>query len=379
MSLATHKINERLQRDRGEERECRLVWTINMEEMLIYFVRGNRMLWDPTHPSFAKLAMKKRRVEDIAALLKREVGPEEAFAVTAENVWKKFRSMRLFFLREVKKVHDSRSNIGDDGYTSTWAHYNRMRFLLQSLRPKENQDSDHPRHISVLGADLTVSSSNSDIRTSAPTANDSSSRCEASTTRQPNGVNVGLAKYETPSASQPRVTGSGGIKSGSRINDIFSSIQNEVRKSGPMQPKMAQQGKQPQGREALLKSYNKRLKDDVKSILDNFMEIVKLGVVEDESQVNRMTQVEEIHFQMQVRSSNMVRAAESLMKLVADVKQYLILNDFPSVNEAITQNSKIFKSKSQEADQKLMALRDDMASDLYELEEEFYSSVYKEK
>ncbi|KAK3858031.1 hypothetical protein Pmani_035728 [Petrolisthes manimaculis] len=142
---------------------------------------------------------------------------------------------------------------------------------------------------------------------------------------------------------------------------------------------MAQQAKQPQSREALLKSYNKRLKDDVKSILDNFMEIVKLGLVEDESQVSRMTQVEEIHFQMQVRSANMVRAAESLMKLVADVKQYLILNDFPSVNEAITQNSQIFKVKSQEADQKLMTLRDDMASDLYELEEEFYSSVYKEK
>lgn len=34
---------------------------------------------------------------------------------------------------------------------------------------------------------------------------------------------------------------------------------------------MAQSAKQPQGREALLKSYNKRLKDDVKSILDNFM------------------------------------------------------------------------------------------------------------
>ena len=67
------------------------------------------------------------------------------------------------------------------------------------------------------------------------------------------------------------------------------------------------------------------------------------------------------------------------MKLVADVKQYLILNDFPSVNEAITHNSTIFKTKSLEADQKLMALRDDMASDLYELEEEFYSSIYKEK
>ena len=39
----------------------------------------------------------------------------------------------------------------------------------------------------------------------------------------------------------------------------------------------------------------------------------------------------------------MVRAGESLMKLVSDLKQYLILNDFPSVNEAIAQNSNMFK------------------------------------
>lgn len=33
---------------------------------------------------------------------------------------------------------------------------------------------------------------------------------------------------------------------------------------------MAHQRALPQNREALLKSYNKRLKDDVKSLLDNF-------------------------------------------------------------------------------------------------------------
>ncbi|CAL4101839.1 unnamed protein product [Meganyctiphanes norvegica] len=140
---------------------------------------------------------------------------------------------------------------------------------------------------------------------------------------------------------------------------------------------MSAGSKPPQSREALLKSYNKRLKDDVKSILDNFIEIVRLGYVDDETQVTRMTQVEEINFQMHVRSATMVRACESLMKLVADVKQYLILNDFPSVNEAIIHNSARFRGKSQEADQKLMTLRDDMAADLYELEEEFYSSIYK--
>ncbi|XP_063594780.1 uncharacterized protein LOC134771704 isoform X2 [Penaeus indicus] len=231
MSLATHKMNERLQRERGEERECRLVWTINMEEMLIYFVRGNRMLWDPSHPSFPKLAMKKRRVEDIAALLRREVGPEEAFAVTAENVWKKFRSMRIFFLREVKKVHDSRSNIGDEGYTSTWAHYNRMRFLLQSLRPKENQESDHPRHISLLGSQSTVHNNNSEVRASSPMANNSPTRYEAPPTRQPNGVSDGLAKYEAPSASQPRVASNEGRITPHSTTPRVSASSNSVSRS----------------------------------------------------------------------------------------------------------------------------------------------------
>jgi len=72
-----------------------------------------------------------------------------------------------------------------------------------------------------------------------------------------------------------------------------------------------------------------------------------------------------------------VRAGESLIKLVADIKQYLILNDFPSVNEAIVQQSHLFKQKQVECDRKLMTLRDDMAADLYDLEEEYYSSSFK--
>lgn len=72
-----------------------------------------------------------------------------------------------------------------------------------------------------------------------------------------------------------------------------------------------------------------------------------------------------------------VRAGESLMKLVSDIKQYLILNDFPSVNEAITQNSKLFRTKQLECDQKLMSLRDDIAADLYDLEDEYFTSIYK--
>lgn len=65
------------------------------------------------------------------------------------------------------------------------------------------------------------------------------------------------------------------------------------------------------------------------------------------------------------------------MKLVSDLKQYLILNDFHSVNEAITTNSQLYRSTQLECDKKLMELRDDMAQELYDLEEEYYTSIYK--
>lgn len=65
------------------------------------------------------------------------------------------------------------------------------------------------------------------------------------------------------------------------------------------------------------------------------------------------------------------------MKLVTDLKQYLILNDFPSANAAIEQNVQSYQRLAQESDRKLMALRDDMAADLYDLEEEYYSSPFK--
>nr|XP_019584499.1 PREDICTED: mediator of RNA polymerase II transcription subunit 22 [Rhinolophus sinicus] len=139
-------------------------------------------------------------------------------------------------------------------------------------------------------------------------------------------------------------------------------------------PTMAQQRALPQSKETLLQSYNKRLKDDVKSIMDNFTEIIKTAKIEDETQVSRATQGEQDNYEMHVRAANIVRAGESLMKLVSDLKQFLILNDFPSVNEAIDQRNQQLRALQEECDRKLITLRDEISIDLYELEEEYYSS-----
>ncbi|CAN7947096.1 hypothetical protein HPB47_023869 [Ixodes persulcatus] len=142
---------------------------------------------------------------------------------------------------------------------------------------------------------------------------------------------------------------------------------------------MAQPKGLSQSKEALLKSYTKRLKDDMKSMIDNFTEIIKSTRVplEEEGQVLRPLQVTQDQYEMHVRAANIVRAGESLMKLISDIKQYLILNDFPFVNDSIAQNSQRYCSVQMDCDQRLMSLRDDMAAELYDLEEEYYSSCYK--
>ncbi|KAJ7339437.1 Mediator of RNA polymerase II transcription subunit 22 [Desmophyllum pertusum] len=106
----------------------------------------------------------------------------------------------------------------------------------------------------------------------------------------------------------------------------------------------------PQSKETLLKSYTKRLKDDVKSILDNFTEIVK---------------------------SSKVRAGESLMKLVSDMKEFLILNDFPSVNTSISERSNTLQEMTTQTDQQLLNLKQELAVNLFELEQSYYSSSYR--
>ncbi|XP_068695873.1 mediator of RNA polymerase II transcription subunit 22-like [Montipora foliosa] len=133
----------------------------------------------------------------------------------------------------------------------------------------------------------------------------------------------------------------------------------------------------PQSKETLLKSYTKRLKDDVKSILDNFTEIIKSSKVENETQVARLTQSTQDQYEMNVRAANIVRAGESLMKLVSDMKEFLILNDFPSVNTSISERSNAIQEINTLTDQQLLTLKQELTVNLFELEQSYYSSSFR--
>lgn len=116
--------------------DVRPIWTSLMEEMLIHYIRANRLLWDPKHPQFTKPTLKRRKVEDIAAIIKREARISEDLILNPEDVWKKFRNLRTVFVREVRRVNERRHEANEDPYVSKWVHFNRMLFLVDSLKKR---------------------------------------------------------------------------------------------------------------------------------------------------------------------------------------------------------------------------------------------------
>ncbi|XP_003387061.1 PREDICTED: mediator of RNA polymerase II transcription subunit 22-like [Amphimedon queenslandica] len=90
-----------------------------------------------------------------------------------------------------------------------------------------------------------------------------------------------------------------------------------------------------------ISSYSRRLKDNVKSMLDNYGEILKAAKVSSsEGQSSEYeANVYRVENEIEIRAANIVRAAESLSRLVSELKEYLILHDFSAINDSLTKRA----------------------------------------
>jgi hypothetical protein len=97
-----------------------------------------------------------------------------------------------------------------------------------------------------------------------------------------------------------------------------------------------------------LKNYQKQLKDNLRSIYDNYTELLK-------------TKTEHINFEVQVKAAEIVRSYQSLMQLVSEIRTFLIINDLVGARSPA-------QNVAENSDEKLVKLRDEMSMFLYELE-----------
>ena len=61
-------------------------------------------------------------------------------------------------------------------------------------------------------------------------------------------------------------------------------------------------------------------------------------------------------YDISIKAANIVRAAESLSKLVSDLKETLILNDLSSINEVTTRRTEELQQLLTQQQEKLQAL-----------------------
>ncbi|CAF0780366.1 unnamed protein product [Adineta ricciae] len=124
-------------------------------------------------------------------------------------------------------------------------------------------------------------------------------------------------------------------------------------------------------------AFHKQAKDNLQCILDNFISMINLMKVDEtahsqiKDQLPRLLTNTTDDFEMRVRAHNMVRAFESLLKLVSDLKDQAVLYDFRAINDAVRAQRQRFKNQQSDLDTKLVSLRDRLALEMVKFEDEY--------
>uniref|UniRef100_A0A1I7WJ26 Mediator of RNA polymerase II transcription subunit 22 n=1 Tax=Heterorhabditis bacteriophora TaxID=37862 RepID=A0A1I7WJ26_HETBA len=97
----------------------------------------------------------------------------------------------------------------------------------------------------------------------------------------------------------------------------------------------------------IIQEYKRRLRDNIRSLNDNFMNIVTATKVNPDDAAHKnssakMTEYITVKNEMAARAALIVRACDELLKLTNDLKEFLILHDFNFLTHAIRSVINVF-------------------------------------
>ncbi|KAL5539790.1 hypothetical protein UlMin_044143 [Ulmus minor] len=117
------------------------------------------------------------------------------------------------------------------------------------------------------------------------------------------------------------------------------------------------------------KALMQRVEGDIANIVDNFSHLVNVSRVNEPAVRNSQEA-----FMMEMRAARMTQAADSLLKLVSELKQTAIFAGFASLNDHVDQRTAEFNQQDEKTDRLLARIGDEAAAALKELESHYYSS-----
>ncbi|KAF9154944.1 Mediator of RNA polymerase II transcription subunit 22 [Linnemannia schmuckeri] len=124
-------------------------------------------------------------------------------------------------------------------------------------------------------------------------------------------------------------------------------------------------------------AYNKRLDMDVAQLMESFGDIIKTASIthsESLAQSKDKYKLAQESYQIQGRATNIVSSAESLLAMVTELKQTLLLNDTTTLAQLSTQRQQELSSQKTAVKQRVMGLKEEVDKTIWELEQACYGS-----
>ncbi|KAF9129111.1 Mediator of RNA polymerase II transcription subunit 22 [Mortierella sp. 14UC] len=124
-------------------------------------------------------------------------------------------------------------------------------------------------------------------------------------------------------------------------------------------------------------AYNKRLDMDVAQLMESFGDIIKVASIthSESSQSKDKYKLAQESYQIQGRATNIVSSAESLLAMVTELKQTLLLNDTTTLAQLSTQRQAELSSQKTAVKQRVLGLKEEVDKTIWELEQACYGST----
>ncbi|KAF9355820.1 Mediator of RNA polymerase II transcription subunit 22 [Mortierella sp. AD094] len=118
-------------------------------------------------------------------------------------------------------------------------------------------------------------------------------------------------------------------------------------------------------------AYNKRLDNDVAQLMESFGDIVKVAsITYNESSISKdKYKLAQESYQIQGRATNIVSSAESLLAMVTELKQTLLLNDANTLAQLSTQRQQELSTQKTAVKQRVLGLKEEVDRTIWELEQ----------
>ncbi|KAI9028254.1 surfeit locus protein 5 subunit 22 of mediator complex-domain-containing protein [Phycomyces nitens] len=117
--------------------------------------------------------------------------------------------------------------------------------------------------------------------------------------------------------------------------------------------------------------YNKRIDDDIAKLVDCFADIIKVGENKDKDKFK----VAQEGYQIESQTAQIVRSSESLLGLITELKQHLLLNDTHTLSRLYNDRSEILKAQKQDIQTTLIDMKHGLSSAIYDMESVYYRSL----